>query len=316
MAETSPGDARATERLHEYWVHGEGAAKIRWGEPDDFRRCVDHLGKYIADPEGYCDLAHHAATGMWPAQHAAMEKKATGRSAEHAASAVWDEIWAEIRRVGPHGYIHGWIKAGAPAASPHAAATLASAEKYIASMQGKVKPRELNNYDVGRYERETLNPAFHYMPEQEKAIRHYTENGYQEINDSARSGGSLSAEARALSSAMQPLPEDLVLLREVGGAQALGHVSPGDVIHDQGFSSTTLIGRGRFAVGKSDTTVMHILTPKGTPVVWADAASDYPEDEMVLDRGQPMIVMKKQQRAGRSDVTDVYLLVLPKENPN
>jgi hypothetical protein len=20
-----------TERLHEYWVHGEGAAKIRWG---------------------------------------------------------------------------------------------------------------------------------------------------------------------------------------------------------------------------------------------------------------------------------------------
>ena len=81
MAETSPGDARATERLHQYWVHGEGAAKIRWGEPDDFRRCVDHLGKYIADPEGYCDLAHHAATGMWPAQHAEMVKKETGRSA-------------------------------------------------------------------------------------------------------------------------------------------------------------------------------------------------------------------------------------------
>lgn len=81
MAETSPGDVRATERLHAYWVHGEGAAKIRWGEPDDFRRCVEHLGKYIRDPQGYCNLAHHAATGMWPAQHAAMEKKATGRSA-------------------------------------------------------------------------------------------------------------------------------------------------------------------------------------------------------------------------------------------
>lgn len=72
-----PGD---TERLHQYWVHGEGAAKIRWGEPDDFRRCVMHLGKYIRDPEGYCNLAHKAATGMYPAQHAAMEKKATGRS--------------------------------------------------------------------------------------------------------------------------------------------------------------------------------------------------------------------------------------------
>jgi phage head maturation protease len=73
-----PGD---TERLHQYWVHGEGAAKIRWGEPDDFARCVLHLGKYIRDPEGYCNLAHKAATGMYPAQHAAMEKKATGRSA-------------------------------------------------------------------------------------------------------------------------------------------------------------------------------------------------------------------------------------------
>ena len=78
MADTDP---KATERLHEYWVHGEGAAKIRWGEPDDFRRCVDHLGKYIKDPQGYCNLAHKAATGMYPAQHAAMEKKATGRSA-------------------------------------------------------------------------------------------------------------------------------------------------------------------------------------------------------------------------------------------
>jgi hypothetical protein len=25
---TNPG---GTERLHQYWVHGEGAAKIRWG---------------------------------------------------------------------------------------------------------------------------------------------------------------------------------------------------------------------------------------------------------------------------------------------
>jgi HK97 family phage prohead protease len=80
VAVDSPGDARATERLHEYWVHGEGAAKIRWGEGGDWQRCVDHLGKYIGDAKGYCDLAHHAATGMWPAQHAAMEKKATGRS--------------------------------------------------------------------------------------------------------------------------------------------------------------------------------------------------------------------------------------------
>jgi hypothetical protein len=44
MAETSARDAESAERLHVYWVHGEGAAKIRWGTPGDFQRCVDHLG--------------------------------------------------------------------------------------------------------------------------------------------------------------------------------------------------------------------------------------------------------------------------------
>ena len=72
-----PGD---TERLHEYWVHGPGAAKIAWGTPDDFSRCVAELGKYIKDPQGYCNLAHQAALGFYPAQHAAMEKKAAGRA--------------------------------------------------------------------------------------------------------------------------------------------------------------------------------------------------------------------------------------------
>src|SRR5215831_1140417 len=70
-----------TERLHQYWVHGEGAAKIRWGSPGDFDRCVRHLSKYIRDAKGYCNLAHHAALGFYPATHAAMEKHATGRSA-------------------------------------------------------------------------------------------------------------------------------------------------------------------------------------------------------------------------------------------
>lgn len=91
---TNPG---GTEKLHEYWVHGEGAAKIRWGTPGDFSRCVLHLGKFIRDPQGYCNLAHHAALGFYPATHAAMDKKATGRSevtvtqrAEMASASVND----------------------------------------------------------------------------------------------------------------------------------------------------------------------------------------------------------------------------------
>jgi HK97 family phage prohead protease len=70
MTETSPGDVKATQRLHEYWVHGEGAAKIRWGQPGDFDRCVAELGRHIDNPQGYCNLAHHAALGIYPATHA------------------------------------------------------------------------------------------------------------------------------------------------------------------------------------------------------------------------------------------------------
>ena len=73
---TNPG---GTERLHEYWVHGEGAAKIRWGEGGDYDRCVTHLSKYVRDAHGLCANLHHAALGIWPATHAAMEHKA-GRS--------------------------------------------------------------------------------------------------------------------------------------------------------------------------------------------------------------------------------------------
>jgi phage head maturation protease len=65
------------ERLHQYWVHGEGAAKIRWGTPGDFDRCTQQLEEHAHfTPEqahGYCNLAHHAATGMYPATHAALE---------------------------------------------------------------------------------------------------------------------------------------------------------------------------------------------------------------------------------------------------
>lgn len=58
-------------RLRRYWTFGTGGRrKVRWGTPGDFNRCVNHLSKYVRNPQGYCNLRHHAATGMWPAQHA------------------------------------------------------------------------------------------------------------------------------------------------------------------------------------------------------------------------------------------------------
>lgn len=54
------------EKLREYWTHGEGAAKIRWGTPGDWTRCVRHLSKYMGvRSRGYCQLRHKDATGVY-----------------------------------------------------------------------------------------------------------------------------------------------------------------------------------------------------------------------------------------------------------
>lgn len=66
----------ATERLMTYWAEGTGAAKIRWGVPGDFDRCVLQLSKYVdaAYVDGLCANLHHRATGAWPG-HAATEQQ-------------------------------------------------------------------------------------------------------------------------------------------------------------------------------------------------------------------------------------------------
>ena len=78
VAKTPEGEESA-ERLREYWTHGEGGAKIGWGAPGDFDRCVLELGKYVEDAKGYCAERHHDALGIWPATHAAEERGRKGR---------------------------------------------------------------------------------------------------------------------------------------------------------------------------------------------------------------------------------------------
>lgn len=60
----------STERLMEYWAHGEGAQKIRWGIPGDFDRCVVELGKYVSPAmvKGLCSNLHERALGVRPGQ--------------------------------------------------------------------------------------------------------------------------------------------------------------------------------------------------------------------------------------------------------
>lgn len=84
--EATPNDVKNTERLRQYWAHGEGAIKVAWGTPQDWERCVVHLGKYVSDPEGYCAKMHHDVLGYWPQQHAAMDKAKLRKNLRSGAS--------------------------------------------------------------------------------------------------------------------------------------------------------------------------------------------------------------------------------------
>lgn len=54
------------EKLRQYWEHGKGALKIRWGTPGDWKRCFRHLSKYLGPrAKGYCQLRHKDTTGVY-----------------------------------------------------------------------------------------------------------------------------------------------------------------------------------------------------------------------------------------------------------
>lgn len=61
-ASAMPGD------LKDYWRHGKGAAKIRWGTDGSFRRCQKQFRKYMRPDQvdGACASAYRAVTGRWP----------------------------------------------------------------------------------------------------------------------------------------------------------------------------------------------------------------------------------------------------------
>lgn len=54
-------------QLKRYWLRGKGAAKIRWGTPGAFDRCVRNLrDDFPQNTEGLCANLYREATGRWP----------------------------------------------------------------------------------------------------------------------------------------------------------------------------------------------------------------------------------------------------------
>lgn len=58
-------------QLRAYWTRGAGAAKIRWAQPGDFKRCVKQVikeGVPVRMAHGACANLHKEALGVWPGQ--------------------------------------------------------------------------------------------------------------------------------------------------------------------------------------------------------------------------------------------------------
>lgn len=86
--------SRIPENLAEYWTHGEGAAKIRWGTDGDFNRCRQQLAHYLAPGQvsGACANLHHRALGVWPGREAAGHTLVAAAGAEYTLAdfAPWE----------------------------------------------------------------------------------------------------------------------------------------------------------------------------------------------------------------------------------
>lgn len=80
MAISGLEDSPEGHKLWDYWVHGKGAAKIGWGNPDDYDRCLLELEKYTpTGAHGLCAEMHIAATGMTTTEHAKLLGKHAGK---------------------------------------------------------------------------------------------------------------------------------------------------------------------------------------------------------------------------------------------
>lgn len=90
------------ESLRRYWTRGKGAAKIRWGTPGDWTRCVRQLSKYMGPrAKGYCQLRHKEVTGVYTGdpRNPGRKKGRVGSSMMFASEQSFDEMIIEKSRL-------------------------------------------------------------------------------------------------------------------------------------------------------------------------------------------------------------------------
>lgn len=111
-----PSPNAGATKLRRYWVHGEGAKKIRWGTPGDFDRCVRHLRKHVgAGAEGLCNVYHTSAVGKPPGKgHKGLSTVFENSSvAQDAIKALLSELETKASPAGTMRAMDSGVSAGA-----------------------------------------------------------------------------------------------------------------------------------------------------------------------------------------------------------
>ena len=71
------GPSRMPAQLQQSYLHGKVAARIRWGTPGAFNRCVRQAQKHGVGmkSKGMCANLYKKATGRWPGKKSAKGRK-------------------------------------------------------------------------------------------------------------------------------------------------------------------------------------------------------------------------------------------------
>lgn len=150
-----------------------------------------------------------------------------------------------------------------------------------------VSDEEASNYVHGRAR------ANRYLTNQGAAIERFLRN-YKPINDDLEAGRP-NADAAVIKKGMQPLPDDLLLTRNLTPEQlgltpeTIGQAEEltGKLVSSKGFSSTNI---GTPLAHQPGTITMAIVTPKGTKAVIPRTSR--PTREVILDTDQPYRITK------------------------
>jgi uncharacterized protein YodC (DUF2158 family) len=154
------------------------------------------------------------------------------------------------------------------------------------------------------------------MGEQGKAVKGYTNGEYGEINAALRNSKGIKSVAMAKKIAAlkkaiadsKEFEQDVILSRKTSVAE-WANADAGDVIHDNGFLSTSTL-QGTW----SGQIQLRILAPKGSKGLWVNSTghSSHPgEHEVILPPGSQFEVLKKEKKSSSDTTTILYVRLIP-----